>query len=420
MREFVIVWDRLAFAVRWLHVITATATAWIGSSFRFVALDPGPRKAPDLPPGACGEGWQVHGGGSYPTRKHLVAPEPLSWFKWRTTSPGSRASRCCASHAGKPALSWAWLATALILIFIMWLHAPGQRLRDATAGAPDDRRLVRARGFRRIVNLVALGCFPREGPHPRCSQDIGRPSGGPGAYQVCEVKVTNGGKTGSRPLTAETPPHPFEDLAAPPLRLRPHLEPRRVVPFPQPQPERAAPLVEADEPMVAEKAPPRGPEAIRALPHQPKPSGSRHEVGLALLVGFAIAAAIVAAAVFFRPEPTATALGSGPLPEQGLEVAATPISDVVVQVRLPASTTADRVDELRGALAAAGFVRVEVETLTTPIGAARVDYAHPQDQAAAETLAGALSPLAGGGLVARQSAPAPGLSMGRIDLWIVR
>ena len=49
MYEFAIVWDWLAFAVRWLHVITGIA--WIGSSFYFVALDLGLKKVPHLPPG---------------------------------------------------------------------------------------------------------------------------------------------------------------------------------------------------------------------------------------------------------------------------------------------------------------------------------------------------------------------------------
>jgi uncharacterized membrane protein len=74
------------FAVRWLHVITAIA--WIGSSFYFIALDLGLRKAPDLPEGAHGEEWQVHGGGFYHIRKYLVAPaampEHLTWFKWES------------------------------------------------------------------------------------------------------------------------------------------------------------------------------------------------------------------------------------------------------------------------------------------------------------------------------------------------
>jgi uncharacterized membrane protein len=86
MYDFAIIWDWLAFAVRWLHVVTGIA--WIGSSFYFVALDLGLRKAPDLPPGAHGEEWQVHGGGFYHIQKYLVAPERLPdrliWFKWES------------------------------------------------------------------------------------------------------------------------------------------------------------------------------------------------------------------------------------------------------------------------------------------------------------------------------------------------
>lgn len=83
--EFAFLWDWLEFAVRWLHVITAIA--WIGSSFYFIALDLGLRKAADLPAGAHGEEWQVHGGGFYHVRKYLVAPAEmpghLTWFKWK-------------------------------------------------------------------------------------------------------------------------------------------------------------------------------------------------------------------------------------------------------------------------------------------------------------------------------------------------
>ena len=39
MQDLAIIWDWCAFAVRWLHVITAMA--WIGSSFYFIALDLG-------------------------------------------------------------------------------------------------------------------------------------------------------------------------------------------------------------------------------------------------------------------------------------------------------------------------------------------------------------------------------------------
>jgi uncharacterized membrane protein len=86
MYEFAIIWEWLAFATRWVHVITAIA--WIGSSFYFIALDLGLRKHVALPEGAHGEEWQVHGGGFYHIQKYLVAPaampEHLTWFKWES------------------------------------------------------------------------------------------------------------------------------------------------------------------------------------------------------------------------------------------------------------------------------------------------------------------------------------------------
>ena len=82
----IVLWEWLAFAIRWLHVVTAIA--WIGSSFYFIALDLGLQKAPGLPKGAHGEEWQVHGGGFYHINKYLVAPERmpehLTWFKWES------------------------------------------------------------------------------------------------------------------------------------------------------------------------------------------------------------------------------------------------------------------------------------------------------------------------------------------------
>ena len=103
MFDLAIFWEWIAFAVRWLHVITAIA--WIGSSFYFIALDLGLRKAPDLPKGAHGEEWQVHGGGFYHIRKYLVAPEAmpehLTWFKWESYST--------------------WLSGAAMLMVVYWV-----------------------------------------------------------------------------------------------------------------------------------------------------------------------------------------------------------------------------------------------------------------------------------------------------------
>ncbi|GAW35728.1 hypothetical protein RA2_02795 [Roseovarius sp. A-2] len=105
MQDLVIIWDWLSFALRWLHVITAMA--WIGSSFYFIALDLGLRRADDLPEGAQGEEWQVHGGGFYHIRKYLVAParmpEHLTWFKWESYST--------------------WLSGAALLMVVYWAGA---------------------------------------------------------------------------------------------------------------------------------------------------------------------------------------------------------------------------------------------------------------------------------------------------------
>ncbi len=105
MSDLAIIWEWLEFAVRWLHVITAIA--WIGSSFYFIALDLGLKQAPDLPPGAHGEEWQVHGGGFYHIRKYLVAPdampEHLTWFKWESYST--------------------WLSGAALMMIVYWAGA---------------------------------------------------------------------------------------------------------------------------------------------------------------------------------------------------------------------------------------------------------------------------------------------------------
>ena len=95
--ETAILWEFLSFAVRWVHVITAIA--WIGSSFYFIALDLGLQKAPDLPKGAHGEEWQVHGGGFYHIRKYLVAPERMPEHR-RGKRPGRDPAdaRACPAH----------------------------------------------------------------------------------------------------------------------------------------------------------------------------------------------------------------------------------------------------------------------------------------------------------------------------------
>ncbi|MGO4907404.1 urate hydroxylase PuuD [Pseudorhodobacter sp. W20_MBD10_FR17] len=105
MQEMAIIWDWLGFAVRWVHVITAMA--WIGASFYFIALDLGLRKVPNMPEGAYGEEWQVHGGGFYHIQKYLVAPanmpDHLIWHKWQSYMT--------------------WVSGAALLMIVYWAGA---------------------------------------------------------------------------------------------------------------------------------------------------------------------------------------------------------------------------------------------------------------------------------------------------------
>jgi uncharacterized membrane protein len=103
MYDLAILWDWIAFSVRWLHVVTAMA--WIGASFYFIALDLMLKPAPSLPDGAHGEEWEVHGGGFYHTVKYMVAPaempEHLTWHKWQSYST--------------------WLSGAALLMIVYWV-----------------------------------------------------------------------------------------------------------------------------------------------------------------------------------------------------------------------------------------------------------------------------------------------------------
>ncbi|MEL7178728.1 MAG: urate hydroxylase PuuD [Pseudomonadota bacterium] len=103
MYDLAILWDWIAFSVRWLHVITAMA--WIGASFYFIALDLMLKAAPNMPEGVLGEEWEVHGGGFYHTQKYMVAPaqmpEHLTWHKWQSY--------------------WTWLSGAALLMIVYWV-----------------------------------------------------------------------------------------------------------------------------------------------------------------------------------------------------------------------------------------------------------------------------------------------------------
>ena len=55
-----IVTDWMSLVFRWLHIVAAIA--WIGSSFYFIHLDLSLKPGGELPDGAQGGAWQVHGG----------------------------------------------------------------------------------------------------------------------------------------------------------------------------------------------------------------------------------------------------------------------------------------------------------------------------------------------------------------------
>ncbi|WP_027231818.1 urate hydroxylase PuuD [Phyllobacterium sp. UNC302MFCol5.2] len=133
--DYLIFWEWLSFAARWLHVITAIA--WIGSSFYFIALDLGLRRHAALPAGVNGEEWQVHGGGFYHIQKYMVAPahmpEHLIWFKWESyaTWLSGFALLCIVYYAGADLYlidrnvldvsTWVAILISLASISIGWL-----------------------------------------------------------------------------------------------------------------------------------------------------------------------------------------------------------------------------------------------------------------------------------------------------------
>ena len=97
--ELTIIWDWLAFAVRWLHVITAIAMGSSSISSHWFGITPSARFAK----GAWGRvasawRWLL----SYP--QILVAPERmpehLTWFKWESYST--------------------WLSGAALLMIVYW------------------------------------------------------------------------------------------------------------------------------------------------------------------------------------------------------------------------------------------------------------------------------------------------------------
>jgi uncharacterized membrane protein len=136
MESYYLDWANLL--LRWVHVITAIA--WIGSSFYFVFLDSSltPPVDEDLKrQGVSGELWAVHGGGFYHPVKFNVSPPKLPshlhWFYWESYSTWlSGFSLFTVSYLwsastyliDKSKMDWApatAIAVALAFLVVFWL-----------------------------------------------------------------------------------------------------------------------------------------------------------------------------------------------------------------------------------------------------------------------------------------------------------
>ena len=102
---FAHLYEWLALAIRWLHVIAGIA--WIGDSFYFMWLDASLQRDESTPEGVKGESWSVHGGGFYRVIKFQNAPdampEKLHWFMWQSYTT--------------------WLSGVALLAVVYWLQA---------------------------------------------------------------------------------------------------------------------------------------------------------------------------------------------------------------------------------------------------------------------------------------------------------
>jgi hypothetical protein len=273
-----------------------------------------------------------------------------------------------------------------------------------------------------------------------------------------------GAQRPDRVRLAEAPPDPFEDLAAPPLRLaplpardapvdgaahlaadgRPAVPPIAVFSPDDPAPSAADGDSLAPQPVDPNDLPASGAHAAAARPEgaqgpaRTEPgsaplargastpaAGGMRQLAVAVALGLAAAAAIVLAALLFRPAPAATApdapsaLGSGPLPATaGRNAAATAASEASVRLRVGPDLPAARRAALEAAVAASGYAAVDVVAGPEPVDRARVEYFHTDDRAAAEALSRSLAPLTAAPLdVVGLVGPAP-TDPGRLEVWI--
>jgi hypothetical protein len=199
-------------------------------------------------------------------------------------------------------------------------------------------------------------------------------------------------------------------------------------PHPEADPE-AGPAADRDEPDHVAEPTPRHEAAHRdAVPLR----GTRGLAGW-IVFGIGVAVALIAAAVYLRPDATPPSAGPAQIEAPAAEVAAAPppaatteapapVADDAGIVRLRVGPEADpsEIARLSEALEAEGLGAVRIEALPFSITQSRVGYYRPEDLQAAEALARLVEPLIGRGDVAIRDYGdlLDDTEPGRLDLWL--
>lgn len=172
--------------------------------------------------------------------------------------------------------------------------------------------------------------------------------------------------------------------------------------------------------------------AERAAPGRPRQSSAMTEMRRAVALGLVLAAAIVALALVLRPAPaetsdlpspglSPTALGSGPVPDltTAADVPSTSVADASVRLRFGTDAPAGQGETFAEAARAAGYQTVSLQEMPIPVSRSRIEFFSGADRQAAEALAEALAPIAGGTMEMRDlSTMAGSAEPGRIEAWI--
>lgn len=187
------------------------------------------------------------------------------------------------------------------------------------------------------------------------------------------------------------------------------------------------------EPATPAPAPASGAERAAAAPGRGRQSSAMTEMRRAVALGLVLAAAIVALALVLRPAPaetssglpsaelSPTALGSGPVPDPAMAAAlpSTSVADASVRLRFGTDAPAGQGETFAEAARAAGYQTVSLQEMPIPVSRSRIEFFSGADRQAAEALAQALAPVAGGTMEMRDlSTIAGSAEPGRIEAWI--